>query len=218
MACLCCPTHATEYTYDLLIGEAARALNIVFESAEKLSHNPRAQEVLVGAMKRAADDTFALRLLENTEKRDRNKILTNFTNISVDDLKAVFMERMRRRYGKDSNAEMVNISTGDWLAFQKWAGNSLEDKDLEQEFWRRFIGASRKRLAQALNFLYPAGFTWSSDPRGVIDTLFPVDELKHFMETLSNDQDELNELDAGGIVRLQELLEGKWFDITRPNF
>ena len=32
-------------------------------------------------MARITDDTFAFRLLEYTEKRNRNKILTNFDNV-----------------------------------------------------------------------------------------------------------------------------------------
>ncbi len=56
-------SHAHDYAYDLMnIGEAARALNIVFEVAQKLAGTPAVQRALRGAMIRAGDDTFALRL------------------------------------------------------------------------------------------------------------------------------------------------------------
>ena len=69
------------------IGEAARAMNIVFEAAQKLAAGPAVQAVLRGALIHATDDTFALRLLNYTEKRDRNKILLDFKNVNLDDLK-----------------------------------------------------------------------------------------------------------------------------------
>jgi hypothetical protein len=205
-------SRATDYTYDLEnIGEASRAVNIVFESAQRFSQSFRAQEILVGAMKRAADDTFAFRLLEYTENRDRNKILTDFKHIDPGNLKEAFMERMRHRYGKNVEADKVDITAGDAWAFRKWADNSAVDKETEQDFWLRYIGKSRKKLAQALNFLYPAGFAWSADPRQMIDRLFPVDKLQYFVETLTGDGEQLDDIESSGVVRFKELLEGKWF-------
>lgn len=210
-------SRATDYTYDLVnIGEAARALNIVFESAQRFSQTSKVQEILTGAMRRATDDTFALRLLEYTEKRDRNKILTNFKYVDLQNLKAVFMERMRQRYGEGVDASKVDITKGDWWAFRKWAENSAEDQKFESDFWRRYVGMSRKRLAQAINFLYPPGFTWSEDPRNLIQKFVPVTELVKLLETLDGQGEQLDGIEISAIDRFKELTEGKWFDIARP--
>jgi hypothetical protein len=211
-------SRATDYTYDLVnIGEAAKALNIVFESAERSSQSPKAQEVLEGAMNRSTDDTFALRLLEYTENRDRNKILTNFKYIDPSGLKTAFMERMRRRYGNGVDPGQVDISTGDWYAFQKWAGNSNEDRETERNFWRGYIGLSRKHLAKAVNFLYPQGYSWSEDPRNLIEKFIPVGELKTVLETARDEGEPLDDTESNAIARFRELLNGKWFDIARPD-
>ena len=207
-------SHAHDYAYDLMnIGEAARALNIVFEVAQKLAGTPAVQRALRGAMIRAGDDTFALRLLEYTEKKDRNKILQDFENVDVPDLKRAFTERMRSRYGPDIPIESVLIEQGDWGAFRLWAKNSSEDQEIEQNFWRRFIDQSRTKLAQAVNFLYPSGYTWSEDPRPIISELFSVEELGRLMETLADGQ--LDDIEAKGLERLRELVGGRWFDISR---
>jgi hypothetical protein len=107
--------------------------------------------VLEGAMVRISDDTFAKRLLEFTVDKDRNKVLTNFSNVNADNVKTAFMDRMRRRYSQD--IQNVNIALGDWFAFNIWVRNSEQDREIERDFWRRFIGHSRKRLAQAINFI-----------------------------------------------------------------
>jgi hypothetical protein len=153
-------SRGTDYTYDLInTGEAARALNIVFESAQRFSGSTKAQQILVGAMTRATDDTFALRLLEYTENKDRNKVFVNHKYLDKVDLKRAFVDRMTSRYGREVDANLVNISTGDTYAFGRWIDNSKEDGDIEVEIWKRYIGSSRKPHARAIKFIYPAGYT-----------------------------------------------------------
>jgi hypothetical protein len=207
---------ASDYAYDIMnIGEAARALNIVYEAAQKTSSTSRGQSILLRSMKLAADDTFALRLLEFTEHKDRNKILNNFSHIDPQVVRTAFLERMRARYGKAVDALHVNILQGDWRAFKLWADNSSSDKEAEQDFLRRFIGSSRKRLGQALGFLFPAGYTWSDDPRPLIDNLFPLAEAQKLIESLADDG--VDELESKNIKRYKEMLGGKWFNIDNPN-
>ncbi len=200
---------ASDYAYDLMnIGEAARALNIVFIVAQKLSATSAAQRVLEGVMERATDDTFAKRLLEYTQNRDRNKILTNFENVDADRLKHALIDRMIRRYGPGVDINHVDITKGDWQAFLMWADNSDADRTIQQEFWRRFVGGSRKKLAQAINFLYPRGFVWSNDPRPIIDKMFPTAEINQLLKALP--QEALSEIEAKAIDRFEKLLDGKY--------
>ncbi len=202
---------AADYAYDIMnVGEAARALNIVFTAAQKLSSTPGAQRVLEGAVVRASDDTFAIRLLAFTEQRNRNKILTDFSNVDVAAVKRAFIERMRERYGSDRDSQAVDIAHGDWHAFRSWAGNSEEDREIERGFWRRFTGQSRKRLAQAINFVFPDNLAWEgNDPIPAVNSLFPTDEFKRLIEQLPEDE-QLDEVERKGISRMQELLAGKY--------
>jgi KAP family P-loop domain len=208
-------TRANDYTYDVInSGESARALNIVFESAQRFSSSAKVQQILTGAMERATDDTFALRLLEYTENRDRNKILTHYKFIDTANLGAAFIERMRKLYGRKVDANLVDISTGDTHAFLRWINNSDEDRGIEIEFWGRYIGNNRKRLAKAINFIYPGGYTWSEDPRNWVDKFMPIDNLKALLET-ADGAETLDAIDLDGIDRFKQLLKGRWFDITR---
>src|SRR5262249_44942009 len=110
---------ALDYAYDIMnIGEAARALNIVYEAAQKTSSTSKGEAILVQSMMEATDDTFATRLLEFTEDKDRNKVLTNFSHIDPQLVRKAFLDRMRSRYGKTVDALHVSILQGDWRAFR----------------------------------------------------------------------------------------------------
>ena len=85
------------------------------------------------------------------------------------------------------------------------------------DFWRRYIGQSRKKLARAVNFFYPGGFTWSKDPSEFIGEFFPFDELRQLFNTLETDGEQLENSESEALARFGDLLEGKWFDITRMN-
>lgn len=208
--------YANKYAYDIVnIGEAARALNIVFEVAQKFSGTTKVQRILTESLLQAADDTFATRIWEYTRDKDRNKILVNFSNIDVAGIKEAFMVRMRNRYGPNSPIA-IDINQADWWAFRAWGENSETDREMAYNFWRHYIGQSRKRLAQAINIVYPTGTTWETDPSIVIGSFFPVVEAKHWLESLSEDA-ELNSVESDAIDRFRNLQEGKWFDIRKGN-
>src|SRR6202451_2641365 len=206
---------ADEYAYDVVnIGEAARGLNIVFEAAQKLSTTSKVQEVLTKSMLRAPDDTFARRIWEYTRDKDRNKVLVNFSNVDVAEIKNAFIQRMRNRYGASAPIETIDIAHGDWWAFRSWGDNSEQDRDMVQSFWRRYIGLSREHLTQAINVVYPPGTTWEQDPAKVISSFFPVEEVKQLLESLPEDA-QLDSVEVEAINRFRSLLEGKWFDIRK---
>lgn len=208
---------AAEYAYDLMnIGEAARALNIVFIVAQKLSKTSAAQRTLLGAIARAADDTFARRIFEYTRDKDRNKILTEFTNVDVEQIRQAFIGRMRQRYGP-LNPHPPAIDQVDWFAFRWWVDTSDEDVAVEQAFWRSYIGNSKKRLAKAINFWYPGGTVWSDNPAPIVDKLFPMQEASRLLERLP--EEELEQVEAEAIARFRALLRGKYptspFDLSQ---
>lgn len=201
--------HADAFSYGLFSSsESVYALNIVFVAAQKASStNP--QRVLSGSMARTSNDAFAVRLLELTENRENNSILTNFARVDVAGLVGAFMDRMRRRYGRDSSGEMPDLKQADLWAFRRWAEYSEKDRETEQDFWRRFIGTSRKKLAQAINFIFPGDGVWTEDPRPILDKLFPLEELHDLLNKLPAGE-ELDDAEKGGIRRLEELRDGRF--------
>jgi hypothetical protein len=171
---------ASDYSYGILhTGEGSRALNLVFAIAQKLSTTAVAQRVLEGSIADSSDDTFALKLWQFTENPSRNKILTNLSNISATAIKRAFIKRMRERYGPTVDVQSVNLKQADWLAFGVWLDESMEDRRCERKFWQRFIGQSRKRLAQAINFIYPRGVAWIEDPTPAVEKFFPSERLNN---------------------------------------
>jgi hypothetical protein len=201
---------ADVYSYDVMnIGEAARALNIVFSAAQHQASTIVGQRILTESMLRNTDDTFAKRLLEYSEDKSRNKVLTDFSNIQAGSVRGAFIQRMNARYGPARDADEVNLTRGDWWAFRIWAQSSKEQQAIEQDFWRRLIGGNRKRLAQAINFLYPTAGAWSEDPRPIVGELFPVEELTKFADTLPEDE-ELTDIEQEAIRRLHALTRGEY--------
>jgi hypothetical protein len=205
---------AADYRYGILnSGEGPRALNVVFTVAQSLAAGPKVQRVLLGAINRASADTFAVRLLAFTEDRSRNRILTNFSHVDVSGLKKAFVERMRERYQISGDGVDFNIARIDWLAFRRWVQNSDDDRRLEQEFWRRFIGRSRKRLAQAINVIFPGGVSWDSDPKPMVNELLPITEIEGLLQNLPND-DQLDQAETDGIARMDALLQGRFNPVS----
>jgi len=86
----------------------------------------------------------------------------------------------------------------------------------EQAYWRAFIGSSRKRLAQAAGVIYP-GFIWDGDPNPLVDSLFPIAEIRGMLNDLPDDEP-LDDGEAEGIARIRRLLfEGKFPTRANPS-
>lgn len=178
-------------------------------AAQKLSGTSGAQRVLENAIARATDDTFAVKLLEGTENPSRNHILTDYSHVDVSRVKTAFIQRMRKRYAHDLDGQSANIAQGDWYAFRLWVQNSEDDQEMEQQFWHAYIGSSRKRLAQAINFIYPGNVHWSDNPTPAVNLLFPLTEFAQRLSELRDDGD-LDENEKKGLARMQDLIDGKY--------
>jgi hypothetical protein len=201
--------HADAFSYDLFgLGESAYALNMVFVAAQKAA-NSNPQRILRESMARTSNDAFSVRLLELTEHREKNKILTDYAKVDVVDLAQAFTDRMRRRYGQDSSGEPQDLRQADLWAFRRWAEHSDRDRETEEDFWRRFIGSSRKKLAQAVNFIFPGNGVWTEDPRPILDKLFPLKKLYELLSELPASE-ELDDAEQGGIRRLEALRDDRF--------
>jgi hypothetical protein len=205
--------HARDYVYDVImfvVAEAGRALRIIFEVAQRFAKSSKAQQVLERSIADSTDDTFALRTLTLATEPERNKILLDFSHVNKEVLKRVFVERMERRYGPHADISEVKITEGDRSAFVLWAKYSDKARDAEIQFWRRFVGGSRKRLAQAVDFIFPVrGVRWESDPTPHIDLLFPITDFKGLLETLPSEE-QLDEIETEALDRLQHLISGEF--------
>ncbi len=203
--------HASEYVYDSIIfmaAEAGRALVIVFEVAQRFSKSSKVQDILEASIANAADDTFAVRILE-LSKQDRNKILLDFSHVNADGLKEVFVKRMEHRYGPEARMSDVKLAQGDRNAFVIWAKHSDTARGMEIQFWRQFVDHSQKRLVQAVDFIFPGNVLWETDPTPHVDLLFPIEEFKELLET-SPQEGQLDENETRTLERLRELISGKF--------
>lgn len=202
--------HAHEYQYDGFLdmaAEAGKAIICVFTFAQRFSKTDEAQSILASAISESSDDTFSVRILRYC-KPEKNQILTDFSKISFEALENVFLSRMERRYGAQAHVEQVNIAHGDREAFMMWAKSSPGKRASEIEFWRRFIGQSRKRLAGAVRMVFPSNVLWEVDPSQHIELLFPLDEFRKLDEELP--PDELTADESRDLKRLRKLLNGDY--------
>lgn len=205
-------TSASQYEYDSILpsaAEAGRAMAIVFSVCQRFSQSEKAQEVLEHSISAATDDTFALRLLTFSLNPERNKIVKDFSHVRPDDLKRIFVNRMRRRYVEGFNKVEPSLSQADRDAFVIWAGFSEEERQAEVEFWRKYVGTSRKRLARMCNILFPAGVIWETDPRPHLERLFPLVDLKKLDDELPTTET-MEKLEDGALNRIRKLLAGEF--------
>jgi hypothetical protein len=131
-----------------------------------------------------------------------------------------FIERMRRQYGTEIEASEVDLSTSDPQAFNMWGMPELldtvhdqkitadpEDRRLQEEFWKSYIGTDAKRLAYAFGvFFLPAGI-YESDPTPFVENKIHVETLRNLLGNVSAD-DTMTEQDRKEIMRLHRLLDG----------
>jgi predicted KAP-like P-loop ATPase len=203
---------ASDYEYDFLLpsaAEAGRAMAIVFTVCQRFSQSERIQEVLEDAINAATDDTLALRLLTFSVNPERNKIIKDFSHVRPDDLKRIFVNRMRRRYVEGFNKVEPSLAQADREAFVIWAGFTEEERQAEIGFWRKYVGTSRKRLARMCDIIFPGGAIWETDPRPHVERLFPLDELKKLDDELPAD-DALDKSENGALSRIRKLLAGEF--------
>jgi hypothetical protein len=205
-------TAASEYEYDSLLpsaAEAGKAMAFVFSVGQRFARSERVQEVLEQAISAATDDTFVLRLLTFSVNPERNKIINDFSHLRPDDLKRIFVNRMRRRYVDGFSKIEPSLAQADRGAFVFWAGFSDEERQAEIGFWRSYVAKSRKRLARMCDILFPGGALWESDPGPHIDRLFPIEELKTLDDELPADTT-LEESENRALDRMRRLMAGNF--------
>lgn len=214
---------AHKYTYDMMagFGEAGHVLRIVLRVAQKLPVSERLK-LLEDCILEAADDTMALNILTKlTGKHDDFDL-----EVSLGQLYPVFVKRMRKRYGRDTDATNIDLSTSDPWAFNYWGHDPKtegviidpEDKAIQRDFWLRYIGDSRARLAQAFRgFFLPSSVSYTSDAVPFVENKIPLTDLKKLFEQLPDDGT-LNDVERQSLRTLRRLLNGEFKNGAGPGF
>lgn len=152
----------SELTYDIMavFGEAGHALRMVLQVALKLPPADRVQ-FLAHCIEISADDTLPVRILTRLPGRHPDFDL----DVKFSQLYPAFVRRMHRRYGRDVDAVTVDLSTSDPSAFGLWGMRESttyeftadpDDREIQHEFWLRYIGNDRARLRFVFDrFLLP---------------------------------------------------------------
>jgi predicted KAP-like P-loop ATPase len=209
-----------KYTYDMIasFGEAGHVLRMILLIAQRLSQTERAaflQECILNA----SDDTMAFRILTIlTQQKDDSNI-----NVSVADLYASFAMRMRKRYGRDVDAANFDLSTSDPWALDYWGRDfsasgiktNPEDRKIQNDFWLRYIGNSRSRLAKAFREMFLPVAAYSEDPAPLVQNRISLEDLRRLYEELPDDPS-LTNADLKSLGILDRFLKGEFKNGISP--
>lgn len=206
---------ANEVTYDTFtgLGESGHIVRMVIRFARRLAEADRAV-FLSECIENAADDTMAFRVLTRlTDPRSDANL-----GISLAQLYPSFIKRMRNRYGRNVDVAHVDLSTSDPQAFNFWGFRNLEqyaleadpeDREIQHDFWKRYIGQSKARLIKTFNeLLMPTG-VYSSDPEPVVENKMSVDLIRKLFNELPDDYDPAD-LPQRYVKRLRRFLNGEF--------
>ena len=204
---------AHKYTYDLFpqLGEAGHVLRMVIRVAQR-TPQPKRTALIWDCILEATDDTMAYRVLTILPRQ-----IDADPKVTEAELYPKFVERMRTRYGTESDAANIDLSNADDKAFRLWgSGDSQkgmvpdpEDRKIQQDFWLRYIGQSRARLAQAFRqFLLPNA-VYEGDPFVWVESKISVAELKRLYDQLPEDES-LTSAERTALRVLRRFLDGEF--------
>jgi KAP family P-loop domain len=204
---------AKNLTYDRMMGfgEAGHIFRMVFRVAEEL---PKASRVafLDKCIADATDDSMSFWILTRSTSEENSYKL----QVSFADLYPSFIRRMRTRYGRDVDVAHVDITTGDPGSFNLWGMQpnpkynvtaDPEDRLIQYDFWRRYIGNSRLRLLQSFAGIFlPQGLVEGpTDP--YVENKLDVATIRRLNEQLPHDEP-LTDYERQAQRKLQRFLNG----------
>ena len=205
---------ANEIAYEgffFSLSEAGHVLRAVLRFALRLRKSER-QAFLSECIERAADDTMSFRILTSLTdpKSDAN------LGVTFAQLYPAFIKRMRGRYGKDVDAATVDLSTSDAPSFNLWGARDLskndvqpdpQDREIQHDFWQRYIGSSKARLIRVFNDIFMPSGIYQTDPEPFVENKMSVDLIRRLFTELPDDFDP-DEMPRKDINRLLRFLRG----------
>ena len=186
-------TAANEVSHDLFLGlgEAGHVLRMVIRFAERLP-KPEKPAFLAECIDRATDDTIPFRILTTLTNQESD----GYLSVPFKELYPAFIQRMRRRYGPEVEAGTLDLSTSDPQAFNLWGANSLPrqevspdpaDRQIEYDFWTRYVGQSKARLTRVFNEIFMPFGVYESDPTPFVENKMGVEVIRRLFVELPND-------------------------------
>lgn len=204
---------ASSYTYDMMpaFGEAGHVLRMILFIAQRLSKTDRIA-FLRQCILNATDDTMAFNILRIVTKQEGDSNI----DVTIADLYEGFAERMRKRYGRDVDAANFDLSTSDSWAMEYWGRDlrasgipsNLEDRKMQNDFWLRYIGNCKVRLAQAFRFFLPVA-AYTTDPAPLVQNRISLEDLERLYNDLPDDP-ALTDSDRKSLSLLGRFLAGEF--------
>jgi hypothetical protein len=215
---------ADRYVYDPsfgVFGESYYAYRTVVVALLKIAESDRPQMVRE-CIGRTTDDAMAFALLAeltSTERLEKRGDVSLY--IPVSELYNSFILRMRTRFGWDADASDPNLlATSSRLAFNYWglpqpSDNMIlvspEDRKLQESFWIRHVGTSKKVLAETFDRFFLPMMRYTFDPTALVENFISIPSLRKLYEE-TTDEAGLTKENQGALRRLSNLLEGKYHD------
>jgi hypothetical protein len=212
-----CMIAADKLIYDSMFvatGEAGHALRILIRVASRLHDSDSCFAFLSKCIAEATDDTMALRIQTVLSKPGQDFNL----GVSFGQLFPSFTKRMRLRYGRDVDVSAKDLTSSDPEAFNLWGWADLskegvtadpDDRAIQRDFWLRYIGESKSRLAYVFRAFILPNMMYEGDPTLFVENKIPVADLKNLYERLPDDPD-LPEVEQKSLKRLGRLLNGEF--------
>jgi len=81
---------------------------------------------------------------------------------------------------------------------------------MQHDFWTRYIGKSRARLAKAFReFIMPEGYGYHEDPAPGVENKISIEDLAQLFSQ-TTDEANLTEADLKSLERLRRFLNGEF--------
>jgi predicted KAP-like P-loop ATPase len=215
---------ADRYVYEPsfgLFGESLYAYRTLVVALLKMKKSDRLQ-VVRECIERTTDDAMAFALLAELTSRERlEKRSDKSLYIPVFEIYDAFVLRMRRRFGENANASDPNLlATASRLAFSYWGAPqpsdskisvSPEDRKLQESFWIRHVGTSKKVLAETFDRFFLPMMRYTFDPTALVENFISIPSLRKLYEE-ATDEAGLTKENQGALRRLSNLLDGKYHE------
>jgi hypothetical protein len=162
---------------------------------------------------------MAFRILTVLTKQEGDSNLA----VSVGDLYSSFAMRMRKRYGRNVDAANFDLSTSDPWALDYWGRDFTasgirtdpEDRKIQNDFWLRYIGNNRARLAKAFREFFLPIAAYTEDPAPLVQNRIYVEDLKRLYEELP-EEPTLTNRDRSSLETLRRFLNGEFTNGVTP--
>jgi len=213
---------ADKYVYDRdirLWRDSLYAFRTVRETLMRIAESDRAT-FLRTCISEAGDDTMAYGLIARlTDLREPNAQDEGGLRIPLKAVWDTFLARMRSRYGVDAPTDEA-MRTSDPEAFALWGSTDLSkwgiaakpsDREARDDFWIRYIGTDKHRLATVFDAYFMPMASYGGDPAPFVERRISSTILRKLAADVIYAPD-LTKEKAGSLRRIDRLLNGDYKD------